>query len=153
MGGGGCDHSFLGIFQCSKHSYLALGSPKTNCVFTPNSIFHTNLNIFVPMYLPSHLQFVETSYVRNSRCFAKMLSKNLPKLVSGCTWHPKLSKNCPEKKLRRSQFSKWGGGGLARYDHDHRFNGYFFMASISTKMFRKINNLSLSGHERISYLK
>ena len=28
--------------------------------------------------------------------------------------------------LRQSQFPKKEGGGPGRYDHDHRFNGYFF---------------------------
>ena len=34
-------------------------------------------------------------------------------------------KTSPKKNLRRSQFSKKRGGGPARYDRDHRFNGFF----------------------------
>ena len=40
--------------------------------------------------------------------------------------HP-INKKWSRKKnnLRRSQFSRKRGGGPARYDHDHRFNGFF----------------------------
>ena len=51
------------------------------CLFTPNSIFHTNFNIFVPVYLASHLYFVKTCYVRHLCCFVQILPKNLPKCI------------------------------------------------------------------------
>ena len=35
-----------------------------------------------------------------------------------------------KNNLRQSQFSKKRGGGPARYDHDHRFNGFFFKPSL-----------------------
>ena len=41
----------------------------------------------------------------------------------------------PPKNLRRSQFLKKRGGGPARYDHDHRFNGFFFTPFFSFYMF------------------
>ena len=40
--------------------------------------------------------------------------------------NPSDQKTAQKKNLRRSQFSKKRGGGPARYDHAHRFNGFFF---------------------------
>ena len=40
--------------------------------------------------------------------------------------HPINKKTSQKNYLRRSQFSKKRGGGPARYDHDHRFNGFFY---------------------------
>ena len=44
---------------------MALGSPKTNLVFTDKSIFHTNFNIFEPVDIASPILFVETDYVHH----------------------------------------------------------------------------------------
>ena len=33
-------HTSLGFFACSKHTWLALGSPKPNFLFTSKSILH-----------------------------------------------------------------------------------------------------------------
>ena len=48
-GGGGLwasAHTCLGFFLCSKPTCLALGSPKANFVFTPNSKFHIFSDLF-----------------------------------------------------------------------------------------------------------
>ena len=39
---------------CSQTTCLALGSPKTNLVFTPNSIFHILSDLFDHHNQPSH---------------------------------------------------------------------------------------------------
>ena len=56
------DHTLLGFFllQCSKPSFLALLSPKTNFVFIYKSQFHTNFNICDHIDLTSPTLFLET---------------------------------------------------------------------------------------------
>ena len=49
------DHPPYIFFQCSKQSFLALGSPKTTFVFTPNSKFHINFTTLDLVDLSSHL--------------------------------------------------------------------------------------------------
>ena len=45
--------------------------------------------------------------------------------------HPINQKTSREKKkLRAFTVLKKEGGGLAMYDHDHRFNGFFFKPSL-----------------------
>ena len=72
-------------------------------------------------------------------------------------------KKTTQKKnnLRRSQFPKKRGGGSARYDHDHRFNGFFMMASLRAKVgvlcykheFRSYTRNIFSQFFHVSWLK
>ena len=50
-------HTSLGFFffACSKPICLALGSHKTNLVFTPNSIYHIFSDLLDHQHQPSHL--------------------------------------------------------------------------------------------------
>ena len=52
-------HTSLGFFACSKPTCLVLGSPKTNFVFTPNSIFHVFSDLFDHLNPASHLLFIK----------------------------------------------------------------------------------------------
>ena len=89
------------ILQCSKPSCLALGSPKTNLVFTQNPIFHINFIIFGPVYLASHLQFVETCYVRHSRCYAQILPQKFTTICFTMWWTIQMIRKLhKEKNLR-----------------------------------------------------
>ena len=45
-GGEAGTHTSLCFFACSKPTWLAVGSPKTNFVFTPYSIFHKFSDLF-----------------------------------------------------------------------------------------------------------
>ena len=64
-GGGGprwaSAHTSLGFFSssCSKPICLAQGSPKTDFVFTPNTIFHLVSHLCDHLDQASHLKFVE----------------------------------------------------------------------------------------------
>ena len=74
-GGGSAisDHiSFRKFFQCSKHICLVPGSPKTNFVFTPNSIYHIYSYWFDPLVLNFHHLFLEFFPPQHLRRFAQI---------------------------------------------------------------------------------
>ena len=53
-------HTSLGFFSsCSKPICLAQGSPKTDFVFTPNTIFHIVSHLSDHLDQASHLKFVK----------------------------------------------------------------------------------------------
>ena len=53
-------HIFLGFLPpCSKHICLPYGSPITDFVFNPNSIFHLVSHLSVHLDQASHMKFVE----------------------------------------------------------------------------------------------
>ena len=58
----------------------------------------------------------------------KKLVLNIPKMcLKTYLNHPINQKRSQKKNLRAiTVFKKEGRGGPARYDHDHRFNGFFF---------------------------
>ena len=56
--------------------------------------------------------------------------------------HPINQKTSRKKKPKGDHsFQKRGGGvgGPARYDHDHRFNGFFFLKPSLIKLFKQMS--------------
>ena len=73
-------HLLRFFFACFKPTWLALGSPKTNFVFTPKSIFHIFSDLIDRQNRLSHLYFVKfwTSF------FLIVLIKIYPKCHKIC---------------------------------------------------------------------
>ena len=110
-----------------KLIWMALDSPRTNFVFTPNSIYHKYSYLFNNTDPIFQLSFVNVGM--------SIIVTVLLKFAQNCTeiifmtylTNRILKKNCETKNYRRqSQFNRKRGGGPRRYDHDHRFNRFFY---------------------------
>ena len=95
------------------------------------------LNIMIFIFWLNHLN--RLNWTQFIAVKLKSYPKNYQKLFQDVTDYSDDQKTAHTKNhLRRSQFSKKREGGPAGYDHDHRFNGYLFMASLTCFWDRKL---------------